>query len=72
MLVGTKSYQVSVFSTFWYDFVLIYLNYWNNFRPIIATTVGIAGTVSYRLSLVQTSTKRFPLIVAGTIRTNQL
>ena len=40
-------------STFWYDFFTINPNCWNDFRPIIATTVRIAGTM-YRLSLVQT------------------
>ena len=50
-----------------YDFVLIYHNCWNDFRPILATTVRIAGTISYQLSLVQTYTQRFRIIIAGTI-----
>ena len=59
--------SIAVFSTLWYDFEVIYPNCWNDFRPILATTVRIAGTISYRLSLVQTYTQHFRIIIAGTI-----
>ena len=48
-------------------FVLIYHNCWNDFRPILAATVLIGGTISYRWSLVQTYTQRFRIIFPGTI-----